>query len=102
MGIGLGMGGGGIGKIVGMGDMGVEEVGDGEAEVDGGGIGAGDIESMLNGIIIMMREKSGKKYTAARDLWLLRDMIALLFEPIIDTLTGDGGYMGGNYLLGSH
>lgn len=66
-----------IGRIVGMGDMGVEEVGDGEAEgVDGGGIGVGDIEDAEWD---HDAEEIMEENRPTQDSWLLRLLITFFY-----------------------
>lgn len=63
-----------------------EEGGGGEAEVEGGGIGVGDIERMK-----MIWNKSGRIHGCYGYIYI----IALLFEPIMIP-DWDKGYMGGS------
>lgn len=84
-----------------MGGMGVEEEGDGEAEgVDGGGIGAGDIEDAeWDHDAEEIREKnrldSGPMVVTIIHLPFF---FFLLFEPLMIPYW-DGGYMGGKCLV---
>jgi hypothetical protein len=72
-----------------MGDMEGEEGGGGEAEVDVAGIGVGGIEKDAEWDYDYDVEETGE------DSWLIRCIIALLFEPIMIPYW-DGSYMGGN------
>lgn len=85
--------GGVTGRIAGMGDMGVEEAGDGEAVVvDEGGIEEGDTkDSAWDYDVEGIREKN----KTIQSSWLLRYIITFTF-PAIMIPYWDGGYMGGN------
>lgn len=91
MGIGLETG-GEIGRTAGMGDMGVEEAGDGEVEVDEADI---EVEGIEGVECDYDTERSQEKGSTTRSSWLLRYIITLLFEPLMIPYW-DGGYMGRN------